>query len=76
MVLMFVSAVLLGRFRLNSSLRTLLKFTATFSLALENLVSAVLTIALDGDDTNFVDLGDRDRRAARRDAAGVGGAAT
>jgi signal transduction histidine kinase len=54
MVLIFVSAVLLGRFRLNSSLRTLLKLAATFSLALENLVSAALTIALDGDDTNFV----------------------
>jgi len=47
MVLVFVAAVLLGRFRLHRSLRTLLKFAALLILALENLISAVMTIALD-----------------------------
>jgi signal transduction histidine kinase len=47
MVLIFVAAVLLGRFRLNASRRTLLKFVAVLLLALDNLYSAVLTIAVD-----------------------------
>jgi signal transduction histidine kinase len=55
MALIFVAAVLFGRFRLNSSLRTLLKFAALLILGLENLVSAALTIALDSvEATNFV----------------------
>ena len=47
MVLIFIAAVLLGRFRLNGSRRTLLKFTAVAILALDNLYSAVLTMAID-----------------------------
>jgi len=47
MVLIFIAAVLLGRFRLNGSRRTLLKFAAVVILALDNLYSAVLTIAID-----------------------------
>lgn len=53
MVLVFVSAVLLGRFRLNGSLSTLLKFAAMLILALENLLSAGITISLDTEDTGF-----------------------
>ena len=47
MVLIFIAAVLLGRFRLNGSRRTLLKFAAVVILALDNLYSAVLTMAVD-----------------------------
>lgn len=47
MVLIFVAAVLLGRFRLNGSRRTLLKFMAVLLLSLDNLYSAALTIAVD-----------------------------
>jgi signal transduction histidine kinase len=47
MVLIFIAAVLLGRFRLNSSRRTLLKFAAVVILALDNLYSAVLTMTID-----------------------------
>jgi signal transduction histidine kinase len=53
MVLVFVAAVLLGRFRLHGSLRTLLKFAAMLILALENLISAALTVALDIEDIGF-----------------------
>jgi signal transduction histidine kinase len=54
MALIFVAAVLFGRFRLNNSLRTLLKFAAMFVLAVENLVSVALTIALESTATSFV----------------------
>ncbi len=47
MVLVFIAAVLLGRFRLNGSRRTLLKFGAVVVLALDNLMSAVLTASVD-----------------------------
>ena len=47
MVLIFVAAVLLGRFRLNRSRRTLLKFGAIVVLVLDNLFSAVLTMSVD-----------------------------
>ena len=47
MVLIFIAAVLLGRFRLNGSRRTLLKFAAVVILALDNLYSAALTMAVD-----------------------------
>src|SRR5688572_4723799 len=47
MVLIFIAAVLLGRFRLNGSRRTLLKFAAVVILALDNLYSAVLTMAVE-----------------------------
>src|SRR5688572_9765226 len=47
MVLIFIAAVLLGRFRLNGSRRTLLKFAAVAILALDNLYSAVLTMVID-----------------------------
>jgi signal transduction histidine kinase len=47
MVLVFIAAVLLGRFRLNGSRRTLLKFAAVVILALDNLYSAVLTMTVD-----------------------------
>ena len=47
LVLIFIAAVLLGRFRLNQSLRTLLKFGAVLLLALDNLFSAGLTIIVD-----------------------------
>ena len=43
----FIAAVLLGRFRLNGSRRTLLKFGAVFLLALDNFFGAVLTISVD-----------------------------
>jgi signal transduction histidine kinase len=46
MVLIFIAAVLLGRFRLNGSRRTLLKFAAVVILALDNLYSAVLTMVV------------------------------
>jgi signal transduction histidine kinase len=51
MVLVFVAAVLLGRFRLNGSRRTLLKFGAVFVLAVDNLFSAGLTMVIDADET-------------------------
>jgi signal transduction histidine kinase len=47
MVLIFIAAVLLGRFRLNGSRRTLLKFAAVVILALDNLYSAVLTMVVE-----------------------------
>jgi signal transduction histidine kinase len=47
LVLVFVAAVLLGRFRLNGSRRTLLKFGAVCLLALDNLCSTVLTTVVD-----------------------------
>jgi signal transduction histidine kinase len=47
MVLIFIAAVLLGRFRLNGSRRTLLKFAAVAILALDNLFSAVLTMSVE-----------------------------
>ena len=47
MVLVFIAAVLLGRFRLNGSRRTLLKFGAVVVLVLDNLLSAVLTASVD-----------------------------
>ncbi len=47
LVLIFIAAVLLGRFRLNQSRRTLLKFGAVLLLALDNLFSAGLTIVVD-----------------------------
>jgi signal transduction histidine kinase len=47
MVLIFIAAVLLGRFRLNQSRRTLLKLGAVIVLALDNLFSAVLTARAD-----------------------------
>jgi hypothetical protein len=47
MVLIFIAAVLLGRFRLNGSRRTLLKFAAVVILALDNLFSAVLTMSVE-----------------------------
>jgi hypothetical protein len=47
MVLVFVAAVLLGRFRLNGSRRTLFKLVAVTLLALDNLYSAVLTVVVD-----------------------------
>jgi signal transduction histidine kinase len=47
MVLVFIAAVLFGRFRLNGSRRTLLKFAAVVILAVDNLYSAVLTMAVD-----------------------------
>jgi signal transduction histidine kinase len=47
LVLTFIAAVLLGRFRLNGSRRTLLKFGAVFLLALDNFFGAVLTIVVD-----------------------------
>jgi signal transduction histidine kinase len=47
MVLIFIAAVLLGRFRLNGSRRTLLKLAAVIILALDNLFSAVLTMAVE-----------------------------
>ena len=46
MVLIFIAAVLLGRFRLNGSRRTLLKFAAVVILAVDNLYSAVLTMVV------------------------------
>jgi signal transduction histidine kinase len=47
MVLIFIAAVLLGRFRLHGSRRTLLKLAAVSILALDNLFSAVLTMVVD-----------------------------
>jgi signal transduction histidine kinase len=47
MVLIFIAAVLLGRFRLNSSRRTLLKLAAVAILAADNLFSAILTMSVD-----------------------------
>ena len=47
LVLVFIAAVLLGRFRLNASRRTLLKLGAVCVLALDNLYTTVLTIAVD-----------------------------
>jgi signal transduction histidine kinase len=46
LVLIFIAAVLLGRFRLNGSRRTLLKFGAVTLLALDNLFSAGLTVVV------------------------------
>jgi signal transduction histidine kinase len=46
LVLIFIAAVLLGRFRLNGSRRTLLKFGAVLLLALDNLFSAGLTVVV------------------------------
>ena len=51
MVLVFVAAVLLGRFRLNGSRRTLLKFGAVFVLAVDNLFSAALTMLVNLEET-------------------------
>jgi signal transduction histidine kinase len=53
MVLVFVAAVLVGRFRLHGSLRTLIKFAAMVILALENLTSAGITITHDTEETGF-----------------------
>jgi signal transduction histidine kinase len=47
MVLILVAAVLLGRFRLNGSRRTLLKLAAVIVLVLDNLASAIFTITVD-----------------------------
>jgi signal transduction histidine kinase len=47
LVLVFIAAVLLGRFRLNASRRTLLKLGAVCVLALDNLYTTILTIAVD-----------------------------
>ena len=47
MVLIFIAAVLLGRFRLHGSRRTLLKLAAVLVLALDNLYSAGLTMFVD-----------------------------
>jgi signal transduction histidine kinase len=47
LVLVFIAAVLLGRFRLHGSRRTLLKFGAVFLLALDNVFSAGLTVVVD-----------------------------
>jgi signal transduction histidine kinase len=47
LVLIFIAAVLLGRFRLNASRRTLLKVGAVLLLALDNLFSATLTVVVD-----------------------------
>jgi signal transduction histidine kinase len=52
MVLIFISAVLLGRFRLNGSRRTLLKLAAVVVLALDNLASAIYTVAVDAAASN------------------------
>jgi signal transduction histidine kinase len=46
MVLIFIAAVLLGRFRLNRSRRTLLKLGAVVVLVLDNLFSAILTASV------------------------------
>ena len=51
MVLVFVAAVLLGRFRLNGSRRTLLKFGGVFVLAVDNLFSAALTMLVNLEET-------------------------
>ena len=53
MVLVFVAAVLVGRFRLHGSLKTLVKFAAMLVLALENLISAGITITHDTAETGF-----------------------
>jgi len=47
MVLVFVAAVLLGRFRSDASRRSLLMLTAVIVLALKNLVFAVTTVVAD-----------------------------
>ena len=52
MVLIFIAAVLLGRFRLNGSRRTLLKLAAVIILVLDNLSSAIYTVALDAPSSN------------------------
>ena len=71
MVLLFIAAVLLGRFRLNGSRRTLLKFGAVVVLVLDNLLSAVMTASMDADRRRAVpDLGVRRRRPARCRPAG------
>jgi signal transduction histidine kinase len=46
MVLIFIAAVLLGRFRFTGSSRTLFKFAAVVILAFDNLYSAVLTMTV------------------------------
>jgi signal transduction histidine kinase len=52
MVLIFIAAVLLGRFRLNRSRRTLLKLAAVVILVLDNLSSAIYTVAVDAPSSN------------------------
>jgi len=52
MVLVFIAAVLLGRFRFTDSRRTLLKFAAVVILAFDNLYSAVLTMTVDSVSTS------------------------
>jgi signal transduction histidine kinase len=52
MVLIFIAAVLLGRFRLNGSRRTLLKLAAVIILVLDNLSSAIYTVAVDAPSSN------------------------
>jgi signal transduction histidine kinase len=52
MVLIFIAAVLLGRFRLNGSRRTLLKLSAVIILVLDNLSSAIYTVAVDAASSN------------------------
>jgi signal transduction histidine kinase len=47
MVLIFIAAVLMGRFRLNGSRRTLLKLAAVIILVLDNLSSVVYTVSVD-----------------------------
>ena len=71
MVLIFIAAVLLGRFRLNGSRRTLLKLAAVIILVLDNLSSAIYTVAARRAlEQRLRDLGVRRARRDRRDAAG------
>jgi signal transduction histidine kinase len=52
MVLIFIAAVLLGRFRLFGSRRTLFKLAAVIVLVLDNLASAIYTITIDDVSSN------------------------
>jgi hypothetical protein len=52
MVLIFIAAVLMGRFRLNGSRRTLLKLSAVIILVLDNLSSAIYTVSVDAPSSN------------------------
>ena len=52
MVLIFIAAVLLGRFRLFGSRRTLFKLAAVIILSLDNLASAIYTITIDDVSSN------------------------
>ena len=52
MVLIFIAAVLMGRFRLNGSRRTLLKLSAVVILVLDNLSSAIYTVSVDEPSSN------------------------